>query len=100
MNKDQDNNNDDENNEEDCTPTDQEKKQAKEVQISSNSDDDGATKKRRKKESFTFGCEVLCQHIEFDDGELSYIDTRKLQGEVQEAYQRVGCHKKRVSMHH
>ena len=31
----------------------------------------------------------LYQHIKFDDGELSYIDTRKLQREVQEAYQRV-----------
>ena len=53
------------------------------------SDDDEPMKKERKKESFTLGCEVLCQHIEFDDGEPSYIDTRKLQVEVQEAYQRV-----------
>ena len=29
------------------------------------------------------------QHIKFDDGEPSYIDTRKLPGEVQEACQRV-----------
>ena len=46
-------------------------------------------KKKRRKESFSLGCEVLCQHIELDDGEPASIDTRKLQGEVQEAYQRV-----------
>ena len=85
MNKDQDNDNDDE---EDCKPT-EEKKQADEAQDTSDMDNDGPTKKRRKKESFSSGFKVLCQYIEFDDGEPSYIDTRKLPGEVQEAYQRV-----------
>ena len=87
MNKDPENENDDNDDKEDHKPTAQEKKQAKEVQATSDSDNDGPTKKRSKKESFTLGCEVLFQHIKFDDGEPSYIDTRKLQGEVQEASQ-------------
>ena len=89
MNKDQGNDNDDDDDDEDCKPTAQEKKQAEEAQATSDSDNDGPTKKRRKKEYFSLGCEVLSQHIKFDDGEPLYIDTRKLQGEVQEAYQRM-----------
>ena len=47
-------------------------------------------KKKRKKESFSLGCEVLHQqHIKFNDGEPSFMGTRKLQGEVQEAHQRL-----------
>ena len=88
MNKGQgNNNNDDDDDGEDCKPTAQEKKQAHEAQDASNSDDDGPTKKKRKKESFSLGCEVLHQHIKFDGGEPSYIDTRKLCSEVQAAHQ-------------
>ena len=102
MNKDQDNDNDDDNDEGDCKPTAHEKKQAEEAQATSDSNDAGPTKKRRKKESFNLGCEVLCQDIEFDDRESSYIDTRKLQAEVQEVFKSgtVGWHKKRISMNH
>ena len=89
ININQDNDNDDDNHEEDCKPTAQEKKQAEEAQDTSHSDNDGPMKKKRKTESFSLGCEVLCQHIKFDDGEPYYINTRKLQAEFQEAYQRV-----------
>ena len=88
MNKDQGNDNEDEDDKEDHKPTAQEKKQAEETQDNSDSDDDGPMKKKRKKESFSLG-KVLCQYIDLDDGEPSYIDTRKLQGEVQEAHQRL-----------
>ena len=64
MNKGQGNNNNDDNDKEDCKPTAKEKKQAEEAQDTSDSDDDGPMKKKRKMESFSLGCEVLCQHIE------------------------------------
>ena len=46
-------------------------------------------KMKRRKESFRLGCEVLHQHIEFDDGELVYVDKPKLQKGAQEAHQRL-----------
>ena len=55
----------------------------------SDSDEGEPTKKKRRKESFSLCCEVLCQHIEFDDGELVYFDKLKLQREAQETHERV-----------
>ena len=89
INKDQDNDKDDDDEEEDCNPSAQENKQANEAQDISDLDDDGPTKKKRKNESFSLGCKVLHQYIEFDDGVPAYIDKQKLQGEVQEAHQRL-----------
>ena len=90
MDKAQANDNNDDDNEEDCKPTAQEKKQAEEAQDandSDDSDDDGPRKKKWKKESFSLGCEILHQHIEFDGGKPSYIDIGKLGSEVQAAHQ-------------
>ena len=90
MDKAQGNDNDDNDNEEDCKPTAQEKKQAREVQDaydSDDSDDNGPMKKKQNKESFSLGCEILCQHIKFDGGKPSYINIRKLGSEVQAAHQ-------------
>ena len=69
MEKSQKGENDDEYEEDDCKPTVQEKKQADDVKDISDSDNDEPTKKKRKKDSFSLGCKLLCQHIEFDDGE-------------------------------
>ena len=88
-NKDQDNDNDDKDDADDHKPTAQEKKQPNDVQDISDSDNNEPMKKKRKKESFSLGCEVLCQHIEFNDGEPVYINKQKLQGKVQEAHQRL-----------
>ena len=88
--KDQDNDNIDDDDKDDCKCTAQEKKQASEAQDSGDLDENCTMKKEKiKKESFSLGCEALCQYIEFDDGESSYIDPRKLQGEVQQAHQRL-----------
>ena len=81
--------NDDEDEEDNHKPTAQEKRQAGDVQDTSDSDANKPMKKKRKKESFSLGCKVLCQHIEFDDGELVYINKQKLQSKVQEAHQRL-----------
>ena len=90
MDKAQSNNNYDNDDEEDHKATAQEKKQAEEAQDandSDDSDDDGRMKKKQKKESFSLGCEILCQHIKFDCGRPSYIDITKLVSEVQAAHQ-------------
>ena len=65
------------------------KKQANVVQESGELDDDGPTKKKRKKEPFSQECNVLHQYIEFNNGVPAYINKQKLQGEVQEAHQRL-----------
>ena len=82
MDKNQKGENNDKDKEDNCKPTAQEKKQANDVQDISDSDDDEPIKKKRKKESFSLGCKVLCQHIEFDDGEPVYTNKEKLQSEV------------------
>ena len=89
MDKSQKEDNDDEDDEDDCKPTAQEKKQADNVQDTSDSDNAEPMKMKRKKDSFSLGCEVLHQYIEFDDGEPVYINKQKLQREVQEAHQRL-----------
>ena len=88
MDKSQKEDNDDKDNEDDCKPRAQEKQQAKNVQDISDSDNDKQTKKKRRKQSFSLGCEVLHQHIEFYDGDPVYFDKLKLQREAQEAHER------------
>ena len=90
MNKDQSNENNNKDNEEDHKPTAQEKRHAEETQADSESDDsidDVPMKKKHKKNSFNLGYEILQQHIEFDGDRPTYINTRRLHSEVQEAHQ-------------
>ena len=46
-------------------------------------------KRTQKKRSFSLGCEVLRQYIEFNDEKLAYIHMRKVQKIAQEASERL-----------
>ena len=89
MDKSQKKYNNDEDDEDDCKPSAQEKKQANDDKDIIDSEEDEPMKKKRSMESFCLGCEVLCQHIEFNDGDAVYFDKLPLQKEAQDAYPRL-----------
>ena len=90
VNKDQDKENNDEEEEDDHKPSAQEKSQDGDDEDISDSDEDKPSRKKRRKESFSLGCEVLHQYIEFDDGHPVFFDKlKKLQREAQEAQERL-----------
>ena len=70
MDKNQDEDDEDEEDEDDHKPSAQEKRQDNNDEDISDSREDEPSKKKTRKESFSLGCEVLCQYLNLMTGSL------------------------------